>query len=419
TFTLTPSAGYVTSSVGGTCGGTLNGNSYTTRAITASCTVTAAFASQTYTVTASAGTGGSISPSGSITVSKGSTRQFTVTPSAGYKVSSVGGSCGGTLNGNSYTTNAINGNCTVAAAFAPLTYTVTASAGTGGSISPAGANTVNYGTAKTFTLTPSAGYKVSSVGGTCGGTLNGNSYTTRAITASCTVTAAFTSTTASAYTVTASAAANGTLSPVGTFSVASGTTKSFSVTPNPGYASQYVGTCPGYFGSGTYIAGPITSNCTVSMTFYRVYTITASAGVGGTISPSGSVVVNSGFAKAFTLTPSTGYKVSSVGGTCGGTLSGNTYTTKDVTANCTVTAAFTSTTASTYTVTASAGANGTLSPVGTFSVASGTTKSFSVTPKSGYASKAGGTCPGYFGAGTYFAGPITSNCTVVMTFYSI
>jgi hypothetical protein len=56
----------------------------TTKTITANCTVTTAFALQTYTVTASAaGTGGAISPTGAATVNYGATKAFTVTPNAG------------------------------------------------------------------------------------------------------------------------------------------------------------------------------------------------------------------------------------------------------------------------------------------------------------------------------------------------
>jgi subtilase family serine protease len=73
-------------------------------------------------------------------------------------------------------------------------YTVTASVtGTGGAISPSGAASVNYGATKTYTLAPSTGYSVvNPVGGTCGGTLSGNTYITNPITANCTVEAAFT-----------------------------------------------------------------------------------------------------------------------------------------------------------------------------------------------------------------------------------
>jgi len=69
-----------------------------------------------YTVTPSAGANGTISPATPQIITQGGTTQFTVTPSSSY-FASVGGSCGGTLAGNIYTTKAIIGNCTVAATF--------------------------------------------------------------------------------------------------------------------------------------------------------------------------------------------------------------------------------------------------------------------------------------------------------------
>ena len=116
TFTVSPSAGY-TAFVGGTCGGSLVGNTYTTSPVTANCTVQAGFSNVTFTVTPSAGANGTISPSTPQTVASGGTATFTVAPSAGY-TASVDGTCGGALVGNTYTTNAITANCTVAAAFA-------------------------------------------------------------------------------------------------------------------------------------------------------------------------------------------------------------------------------------------------------------------------------------------------------------
>src|SRR3989344_6038569 len=95
----------------------------------------------TYTVTGTAGAGGTISPP-SRSVNYGSNTTFTVTPNAGYTASATG--CGGSLSGTTYTTGAITGACTVSATFAVNTYTVTASAGAGGTISPA-SRSVNYG----------------------------------------------------------------------------------------------------------------------------------------------------------------------------------------------------------------------------------------------------------------------------------
>ncbi|MDS4025681.1 MAG: S8 family serine peptidase, partial [Candidatus Contendobacter sp.] len=88
----------------------------------------------TYTVTATAGAHGSISPASRI-VAQGATTTFTVTPDAGYTAAATG--CGGSLSGTTYTTGPITAACTVTATFTQQTYTVTATAGAHGSISPA------------------------------------------------------------------------------------------------------------------------------------------------------------------------------------------------------------------------------------------------------------------------------------------
>jgi hypothetical protein len=306
-----------------------------------------------YTIAASAGTGGTINPSGSVSVTLGATKAFTVAPSTGYSIDAVSGTCGGTLSGNTYTTKAITASCTVAAAFKPIPYIVTASAGTGGTINPSGSMTVNYGSTKSFTLTPSANYSISSVGGTCGGTPSGNTYTTKAITTSCTVQATFVVKPTTTYTVTASAGTGGSISPSGTIAnVTSGTTRTFSVTPSTNYnISSVGGTCGGTRSGNTYTTKAITGNCTVQATFVvkpTTYTVTASAGTGGSISPSGNRSVTQGEGMTFQVTPSIGNSISSVGGTCGAKFSSHNpgsrdyyYIASPITASCTVTASFT------------------------------------------------------------------------------
>jgi hypothetical protein len=73
---------------------------------------------------------------------------------------------------------------------------------------------------------------------------------------------------------------------------------------------------------------------------FRTFTITTSAGSGGTISPSGSVQIAAGESQTFTITPSNGYQVNSilVDGTHMGTLS--TYTFSNVRANHSISASF-------------------------------------------------------------------------------
>ncbi len=78
----------------------------------------------------------------------------------------------------------------------------------------------------------------------------------------------------------------------------------------------------------TYPASPITT-----------YSVTASSGGNGSISPTRQQMVNIDSTLSFTLTPDSGYHIGSVTG-YGGTLSNNTFTTVPITSNFTVTATF-------------------------------------------------------------------------------
>jgi len=112
-----------------------------------------------------------------------------VTPVIGHHLESITG-CGGSLNGNTFTTAAITSSCTVNAIFTIDTYTVTPFAGENGSISPEMPQTVNYGTTASFTILPDTGYEIDSVSG-CAGTLSGNTYMTDLITSDCSIMASF------------------------------------------------------------------------------------------------------------------------------------------------------------------------------------------------------------------------------------
>lgn len=68
------------------------------------------------------------------------------------------------------------------------------------------------------------------------------------------------------------------------------------------------------------------------------FVVTSSVGPGGTVAP-GSVSVPTGTQAEFTITPLWGYSILEVSG-CGGSLSGNTYTTATITSRCIVTATF-------------------------------------------------------------------------------
>lgn len=81
--------------------------------------------------------------------------------------------------------------------------------------------------------------------------------------------------------------------------------------------------------------GGTAANCSA----VRNYAITTSvSGGNGTISASQNVAWNA--TPGFTLTPGTGYMAGWVDGTCGGTLTGNSFISQAVVANCTVVAHF-------------------------------------------------------------------------------
>ena len=193
------------------------------------------YAARTYTITATAGGGGSVSPSGAVKVNSGANQTFTVTSNAGYHVSDVAvdGVSQGAI--TSYTFSNITVNHTIAATFGINSYTIAATAWSGGTISPTTA-TVNYGGSQTFTIAPSAGFYIADV--TVDGVSHGaiTSYSFTNVSASHTIAATFANNT---YAITVTSGNGGTVSPV-TSTVTHGGTKTFTITPDTGYNIAFV-----------------------------------------------------------------------------------------------------------------------------------------------------------------------------------
>ncbi|UDM60543.1 hypothetical protein KIJ96_11950 [Pseudoalteromonas piscicida] len=275
--------------------------------------------------------GGSISPN-TQTVSYGDSTIFTLSPDEGFGISDVTG-CSGTLTGNTYTTGMVTSACQVSASFSPHTFNVDASAGEGGGISPS-TQTVSYGDSATFTLVADEGYEISGVTG-CNGTLTDNTYTTGVITSACQINASFSQQT---FTVDASAGEGGGISP-STQIINYGDTARFTVTPDVGFSIAEVSGCNGTLVGNTYITGTITSACQVSVSFnQKSFTVDASAGEGGTISPSTQTVAYGGTV-SFTLIPSEGFEISEASG-CSGSLNNYVYSTGEIREPCFVQAEF-------------------------------------------------------------------------------
>jgi hypothetical protein len=332
-FTVTPDTGFILDDIDvAGCSGSMAGNTYTTNTITSDCTIDFSFAPQTFTVSAAASSGGSISP-GSRSVTFNDTTTFTVSPDLGFNIASVSG-CDGNLSGTTYTTGEVTGDCSVVASFSIQAFTVSTSTGTGGSIEPSNPN-VNYGATASLTITPENGYDIDSVSG-CAGSLSGNTYTTGSVTGDCTVTASFALQT---FTVSTNAENGGTISPSGDQVLDYGESTSFTITPDTNYEIDSVSGCSGSVSGNTYTIGAVSTNCTVTASFkLQSYTVSTSVGTGGTITPENRLVVH-GNTIDLTVTPIEGYVIDTVTG-CGGTLNADTFTTDAITGPCTVSVSF-------------------------------------------------------------------------------
>jgi hypothetical protein len=337
-----------------------------------------------FTVTPSAGANGSIAPAMPVVVTQGTTTMFTVTPDAGY-AASVGGTCGGFLSGTTYTTSAVTTNCTVEATFVALiTFNVVlegaqeipalpvTGSGSGTAIINTAANTItlnltfagltgaataahlhgpavrgmsaapiaNIGLVSpiTNTVSFSEGQQADILAGrwyvnihttaNSGGELRGQLDNLGAATK----------------TLSVNVVGNGTVTGIGvncpgdcSESYAHNTVVALTTTPGMGQSfTGWSGACSG------------TGACNVTMNLLKSvtatfaissYTVTPSAGLNGTISPSMPVATNHGTTLNFTVTPEMGF-TAVVTGTCGGSLTGNTFTTNTITADCTVIASF-------------------------------------------------------------------------------
>lgn len=112
-------------------------------AMSADKAVTAGFTINTYTITATAGSGGTISPNGPVLVNHGEGRIFTITANTGYHIANVlvDGSSAGAV--GSYQFTNITGHHTISAAFAVDTSTPAGLQGNIDTTSPGSANLVD------------------------------------------------------------------------------------------------------------------------------------------------------------------------------------------------------------------------------------------------------------------------------------
>jgi hypothetical protein len=170
---------------------------------------------------------------------------------------------------------------------------------------------VNYGDTPSFTITAAAQYHISDVviDGVSVGPITSHTFTN--VISNHSIQAIFK---IDNLTIVASAEPNGTINPSGIVYVGYDGSQTFTFTPAPGYQIADVVVDGNTVGTqNSYTFSHITKDHTISVTFTpNLYTITASAGSGGLINPSGAINVNQGATQTFTITAGAGYHVTQV-----------------------------------------------------------------------------------------------------------
>jgi len=229
-----------------------------------------------FTVGASAGANGAVTPS-SYTVNYGNTSDtFTAMPNGGYQVDKwMEGSNVLQTGGPTYTYPNVQTNHSVTVTFKPLQYTINASAGANGSVTPP-SYTVNYGnTSGTFTATPNGGYQVDTwMEGSTILQPGGTTYAYPNVTANHNIVVTFKTIPVTTYTITPSADANGSVSPNAPPPVTAGGSITF--TASPVSTSYQVDTWSvdnnvRQTGGNTFTLSNIQANHTVQVTFRAIY----------------------------------------------------------------------------------------------------------------------------------------------------
>jgi len=340
----------------------------------------------TCTVNASAGTGGSIEPSGDVLAECGTNVTFTITQEDCYTAKEiVVNDAPPVAAAGSYTFTDVQGEDNrIAVSFDPKPpCTVTTNPGENGSISPSGPVTVACGASQDFTVTPDDCYDI--VGGvssypfTCS-----NGGDTKEITADFVM---------RQYTITSSAGPEGSISPSGPQTVPCGSNADFTMTSNAGYEIRDVlvdGVSVGPVSS--YPFTNVRADHTIHVTFSdRVFIIDAkkSGDCGGKIEPSGKVAVDYGQNTTFEMTPDACCKISDVlvDGVSVGAV--NSYEFKNVNQDHSIEAIFT---ILKYVITPDQNEGGKISsvggitplPSGDVEVKCGMGQTFNITPDAGY-----------------------------------
>jgi 5-hydroxyisourate hydrolase-like protein (transthyretin family) len=337
TIYIYPGIGYHIASITDNGGSVPVASPYVISGVTRNHEISVTFAIDTFTINATAGPGGTITPSGAVLVDYGNDQAFAIASDAGYHIEDVvvDGISVGVPNSHTFYSVTTNHEISVTFAIDTFTIAVTADPTEGGSVS--GGGVYNYGQTVNLSAMANAGYHF------VNWTEDGQEVSATAAysftaTANRTLVARLAIDT---FTISATAdpTEGGSVSGGGTYSY--GQSVNLSANANVGY--HFVNWTEDGQEVSTDAAHSFTATADRTLVAHfaiDTITITATAGTGGTITPSGILMVNWGASQSFAIAPDAGYHIADVlvdGGSVGAVSS---YEFTSVTANRTISATF-------------------------------------------------------------------------------
>lgn len=336
------------------------------------------------TITASAGSNGTISPTGAVNAYINLNRTFTFTPSANYYVDSV------LVNGINIPSAVLAGNYTFINVTAPQTIRVifktnviTASTGLYGTISPTGNVNVGKNGTQKFTFVPATHCFLDSIivnGVNIPDSIAGKSFTFTNVNEPHTIRSVY-----RGNIIFATAGPNGTISSPGGTPMAPNSSRVYTMTPNTNYwlDSLIVNGInrPDSIPARRFTFNNVNESHTIRVVF-RTNTITASTGPNGTISPLGVTNRLPNTSQKYTITPNANYFLDSLivnGINIPDSIPGKSFTFTNINANHTIRVVF-----RTNIIISSTGPNGTISPLGTTNKDNNTSQKYTITPNQFY-----------------------------------
>ncbi len=219
-------------------------------------------------------------------------------------------------------------------------FTITATSGIGGGISPAGTETYLKRHSTLYSITPDSGKYIQDilVDGVSVGAVD--SYTFDPLYASHTIAATFASTEPQ-FTVNSNSSGGGNITPIGAVTVTQGGSQTFTVNAGPGVITNLTIDGKQMGQRNRYVFADIRKNHSISAAFK--FPMTARAGYGGTITPGGTTLTTYGSDVTYTIAPLTGFAISKVTVDGVNIGAGSSHTFSNVTTTHSISATFTGT----------------------------------------------------------------------------